>query len=31
MKLKGKTALVFGGSDGLGYGAAKELAQAGAR
>jgi len=31
MQLNGKTALVCGGSDGLGYGAATELAKAGAR
>lgn len=31
MQLNGKTAIVCGSSDGLGYGAAKELAKAGAR
>ena len=31
MQLNGKTALVCGGSDGLGYGAATELAKAGAK
>lgn len=30
-QLKGKTALVCGGSDGLGYGAAEQLAKAGSR
>jgi len=31
LQLEGKTALLCGGSDGLGYGAAVELAMAGAK